>query len=95
VQNAAEIEQAAQKRAAEDAGRQQATTEKARAEQDAQRKVQQAAAAEREDVEAAAQDLADAVDEHRTAVQVTSGAQSEADRIRERADRLTAEADLP
>ena len=60
-----------------------------------EREVEPAKAAERGAVGAAAEEVGDAVDAHRTADQVTSGAGAEADRIRQRADHLTTEADLP
>lgn len=95
VESAIRSQQVAARTVAEQAGRQQAANEKSQAEFDAQREVQQAAAQERAEVGAATDELIDAAAEHRTATQVTDGAQAEADRIRERADRLTAEADLP
>lgn len=95
VENDVRTQQAVQHQAVERAGQQDAAKAKAQAEADAQREVAQAKAEEQANVQAAGAELSAAVDEHRTAEQVTAGAQAEADRIRERADRLTAEADLP
>ena len=88
-------QQAAQKRAAEQVGQQEAPPEKARAELDAQAKVQQAKAQERNEIDSAAEEVVDAVDDHLTAVQGASSAKAEADCIRRQADKLTNEADLP
>ena len=95
VEHSIRAQQAGQKRGAEQAGLLDAAREKTQAELDAQREVEPAKAAEREAVGAAAEEVGDAVDAHRTADQVASGAQAEADRIRQRADHLTTEADLP
>jgi uncharacterized protein YjbJ (UPF0337 family) len=88
-------EQAAERRAAEQIGQQDAAREKTRAELDAQAKVQRAKAQERDEIDSAAEEVADAVDDHLAAVEGASSANAEADRIRLHADKLTNEADLP
>jgi uncharacterized protein YjbJ (UPF0337 family) len=88
-------QQAAEKLAAEQVGHQDAAREKTRAELDALAKVQQAKAQERDEIDCAAEEVADAVDEHLTAVQGARSAETEADRVRRQADQLTNEADLP
>jgi uncharacterized protein YjbJ (UPF0337 family) len=88
-------EQAAQKRAAEQAAQQDAERQKTRAALDAQVEVQRAKAAERDEIDSATEEVADAVDNHLTVVQGASSAEAEADRIRRQADKLTNEADLP
>ena len=95
VQSSVRNEQAAQKRAAEQVGQQHAAREKTRAELDAQAKVQQAKAQERDEIDSAAEEVVDAVDDHLTAVRGASSAEAEADRIRQQADKLTNDADLP
>jgi uncharacterized protein YjbJ (UPF0337 family) len=95
VETSVRNQQAAQKRAAEQVGHQDAAREKTRAELDAQAKVQQAKAQERDEINSAAEEIVDAVDDHLTAVQGASSAEAEADRIRQQADKLTNEADLP
>ena len=72
-----------------------AARENARAELGAQAKVQQAEAQERDEIDSAAGEVVDAVDDHLTAAQDASSAEAEADRIRRQADKLTNEADLP
>jgi uncharacterized protein YjbJ (UPF0337 family) len=88
-------DQAAEKRAAEQAGQQDAAREKMRAELEAQAKIQGANAEERNEIDSAAEEVVDAVDDHLTVVQGASSANAEADRIRQQADKLTNEADLP
>ena len=95
VQSSVRNQQAAQKRAAEQVGQQDAAREKTRAELYAQAKVQQAKAQERDKIDSAAEEVVDAVDDHLTAVQGASSAKAEADRIRRRADQPTNEAGLP
>ena len=95
VQSSVRNQQAAQKRAAEQVGQQEAAREKTRAELDAQAKVQQAKAQERNEIDSAAEEVVDGVDDHLTAVQGASSAKAEADCIRRHADKLTNEADLP
>ena len=95
VENSVRTQQVAQKHAAEQAGPHDAAMKKAQVEAEAQREAERAKAEERDEIAAAANELVDAVDQHRTAAQVTTGAKAEADRIRDRADRLTTEADLP
>ena len=88
-------EQAAEKRAAGQAAQQDAAREKTRAELEAQARVQRAKAEERNEIDAATEEVVDAVDDHLTVVQGASSAKAEADRIRRHADKLTNEADLP
>jgi|SRR5215213_9921516 len=88
-------EQSAEKRAAEQAGQQQATREKTRVELDALAKMQRAKIRERNEIDSAAGELGDAVEDHLTAVHAASIAKLEADRIRRQADILTNEAELP
>jgi uncharacterized protein YjbJ (UPF0337 family) len=95
VQSSVRDQQAAQKRAAEQVGQQDADREKTRAELDAQAKVQQATARERDEIDSAAEEVVDAVDDHLSAVQGASSTEAEAARIRRQADKLTNEADLP
>ena len=95
VQNSVRAEHAADHRAAEQTGQRDAAREKAQAELDAQRAVQCAKARERDEVDAAAEELVDAVDDHQTLVRQATSAKSEADRIRRQADSLTHQADLP
>jgi hypothetical protein len=68
VQSSVRNQQAAQKRAAEQVGQQDADRETTRAEPDAQAKVQQATARERDEIDSAAEEVVDAVDDHLSAV---------------------------
>ncbi|HYJ54255.1 MAG TPA: CsbD family protein [Mycobacterium sp.] len=95
VEDSIRAQQEAQRRAAEQAGAQDAAKQKAQAELDAQREVEQAKVQESVDVRAAAIEVADAVDEHDSAEYIATNAHEEADRIRARAARLTNDADLP
>jgi uncharacterized protein YjbJ (UPF0337 family) len=95
VENSVRNQQAAQKRAAEQTGQHDAARERTRAELDAQAKVQRAKDQERDEIDSAAEQVADAVDDHLASVQGASSAKAEADRIRQHADKLTNEADLP
>jgi uncharacterized protein YjbJ (UPF0337 family) len=95
VETSVRQEQGAQRRAAEQAGQQDAVREKARAELEAQAKVQRAKAEERDEIDSAAEEVVDAVGDHLAAAQQASSAEAEADRIRQKADDLTNEADLP
>ncbi|MGX9789654.1 CsbD family protein [Mycobacterium sp. MMS18-G62] len=88
-------EQAAEKRAAEQAGRQRATLEKTRAELDALAKTQRAEAKEHNEIDSAAAEVGEAVEDHLTAAHAASTAKAEADRIRRQAEQLTNKADLP
>ena len=56
--------------------------------------MQLAKAPERDEIDSAAEEVVDVVDDHLTAVQGASSAEAEADRIRRQADKLTNEADL-
>ncbi|MCW2651709.1 MAG: hypothetical protein JWR32_2685 [Mycobacterium sp.] len=94
VENSVRTQQAAQKRAAEQAGQRDAATGMTQAELDAQREVERVKAEERAEVGAAAEEVVDAVDKHQTSVQEATRAEAEADRIRQQADSLTNEADL-
>jgi uncharacterized protein YjbJ (UPF0337 family) len=95
VKNSIEAQRIAQDRAVEQAAQQDLAREKAAAEAEAARNLQQAKADEREEVRDAVGDVADAVDEYKTADHVATNAHEEADRIRARAANLTNEADLP
>jgi uncharacterized protein YjbJ (UPF0337 family) len=90
-----EAREAAQKRAAEQAARQRATAEKTQAELDAQRETQRAKAEERAEIREASEDIIDAVAEHQTSVQVARNEESQADRLRRKAQNVSDEADLP
>src|SRR5690349_11349034 len=88
VENSVRNEQAAHHRAAEQSGQRDAVRAKTQAERDAQRAVERAKAEERDEVGAAAEEIVDAVDEHRTSVRQATSARGEADRIRRQADSL-------
>jgi uncharacterized protein YjbJ (UPF0337 family) len=90
-----EAQEAAQNRAADQAARQRATAATNQAELDAQREVQRAKADERAEIREASEDIVDAVTEHQTSVQVARSEESEADRLRRQAQKVTDEADLP
>lgn len=95
VETSARNQQVAQKRAAEHMGQQDGAREKMRAELDAQSAMQQAKAEERSEINSAAKEVVDAVDDRRTAVQDASSAKLEAERIRRQADQLSTKNDLP
>lgn len=95
VESSVTNQQAAQKRAAEQIGQQEVAREKTRAELDAIAKVQRANDQARGEIDSAADEVVDAVDDHLTAVQGASSANAEAERIRQQANKLTNEADLP
>jgi uncharacterized protein YjbJ (UPF0337 family) len=95
IENSVRTQQAAHNRAAEQAGQRDAARARAQAERDAQREVERAKAEERDEVDAAAEEIVDAVDEHRTSMQETTSARTEADRIRRQAYSMTKQADLP
>ena len=84
-----------EKAAAERAAQQEAQRATAQAEVAAEQEVQRAEAQERVDVRAAASDATEAVDEHRAAVDDAAAARAAADEARERAAKLTDNADLP
>lgn len=93
VEGSVQAQQDARKRAAEQAGAQDTALKATQAEIDAQQEIQQAKADESEQVSAAADEFADAVDDHRTAERLTTRAHEEADRIRARAEQLTNDTD--
>lgn len=95
VESSVTNQQAAQKRAAEQMGQQEVVREKTRAELDAIAKVQRVNDQARDEIDSAADEVVDAVDDHLTAVQGASSANAEAERIRQQANKLTNEADLP
>lgn len=95
VERAAQAQQDAMKRAAEQAGAKDEARGKVQAEVDAQREMQQATIEERENVTAATEDFVDAVGDHQVAVAQAAREKNEADRLRARADGLTNNADLP
>lgn len=88
-------QQATQKHVAEQNAQRDATREKTQAELDALAAEQKAKAQERHEVDSAANEIVDAVDNHLTVVQGAAGAEAEADRIRAQAQNLTNQADLP
>jgi hypothetical protein len=90
VEDSVQAQQAAQKRAAEQASQRDAIQEKARAELDAQREVERAKAQERVDVKAA---VGDVVDEHQASID-DAERPTEADRSGS-ADCLTNQAEPP
>lgn len=94
AEDAIEARHDAEKRAAEQAGNRELADKSSRASAEALNKVQHAKVDAREDIEDAADDLAEAVDEHRSEVEQATDAQLEAERARQRAARLTAEAEL-
>lgn len=95
AKNAVRNENLADKQAAEQAGREEAAREKAKADAEAKRDVAAAQAEERVNVEAATDDAVNAVAEHQTVERVVGNAQEEADRLRQHADTLADDADLP
>jgi len=86
--------QNAEKHAADQAAQRELAEQNRRASAEALNNVQHAKVQAREDIEDAADDLADAIDEHRSEVAHASDVQDEAERARQRAARLSAEADL-
>ncbi|MCV7420346.1 CsbD family protein [Mycobacterium yunnanensis] len=95
VESSIVTEQAAQKADAERTAQQEAQRAAAEAEAQAEREVQRAEAQERVDVRAAASEATEAVDEHQAAVENAEATRAAAEAARERADRLTDNADLP
>jgi uncharacterized protein YjbJ (UPF0337 family) len=85
----------AEKHAADLAANRDLTAQNQRASVEALNEVQHAKVEAREEIEDAADDLADAIDDHRSEVAQASDAEDEAERARQRAARLSAEADLP
>jgi uncharacterized protein YjbJ (UPF0337 family) len=94
VERSISAQQGAQKAAAEQAGAQDGARARTQAELDAQHEIQRAKIEETDDVNAAAEDFADAVDEHQATDHIATNAHEEAARIRARAERLTEDADL-
>jgi uncharacterized protein YjbJ (UPF0337 family) len=88
-------QQDAQKRVAEQNAQRDAVQKKTQAELDALAEVQHAKAQERDEIDSAADEVVEAVDDHLTAVQGAASAEAEADRIRAQAHNLTNQADLP
>ena len=95
VERSVSAQQGAQKTAAEQAGAQDAARAQTQAELDAQQEIQRVKIEKTDDVNAAAEDFADAVDEHQATDHIATNVHEEADRIRARAQRLTEDADLP
>jgi uncharacterized protein YjbJ (UPF0337 family) len=95
VESSIVTQQAAQKTAAEQAAQHESQRAATQAEIDAQREVERAEAQERVDVRAAASEATEAVDEHRAAVDDAAATRAAADEARERAEKLTDNADLP
>ena len=95
AKNAVRTQNVAEKHAVELAGQQEAAREEVEVEAEAQRDVAAARAEERVNVDAAAEDIVEAAAEHQTVERVASNAHEEADRIRQRAAKLTEDADLP
>jgi uncharacterized protein YjbJ (UPF0337 family) len=95
VESSIVTQQAAQKAAAEQAAQHESARAATQAEIDAQREVERAEAQERVDVRAAASDATEAVDEHQAALDEAADARAAADEARQRAEKLTENADLP
>lgn len=95
VETSIRNQQATDQRAGEQAGQQQAARAKTKAELDAQTEIQRANARERDEIDSAAAEVGEAVNDHLTAVHAASSVQAEADHIRRQADQLSNEADLP
>jgi uncharacterized protein YjbJ (UPF0337 family) len=95
AKRAIQAEKQDEKRVAEQAARNQVAGEVVAAQAEAQREAQQAKAREIEEIDAAREDLVEATAEHETAVKVTDTAKQEAERLRQRADEITEQADLP
>lgn len=95
VENAAHAQQAAEKRAVEQDGKQLTVNEMTKADLDAARDVAEAKSQERAEVGAAAADIADAVDEHQREALDAAHAKAEAERLRRQAATVTHEAELP
>lgn len=81
-------EQAVAKSAADEAGSREAVQEQAKAEADAQRDIVRAKADERAEVQAAAQEYSDAVDEHRHSVNDAVRTQAQANQARRLAETI-------
>jgi uncharacterized protein YjbJ (UPF0337 family) len=95
VENAVRIRQAAEKQAAENAGNHELVEKTRNASVDALTEVQQAKAEAREEIADATEDFVEAADDHRSEVQKAADTREAAERAREHAAALTAEADLP
>ena len=95
VESTIRKQQADQDRVIEQVAQRDAAQEKSQAELDARVKVQHANAAERNEIDSAAEEVADAVDNHLTVAHGASVAEAQAEQIRKQADKLTNEADLP
>jgi uncharacterized protein YjbJ (UPF0337 family) len=95
AQNSARADAKVQKSAAAQAHDRDATRDQLQAEMDAQREMVQAKAAEREEISEAAEEITDAQAKHQSSAQVANATHADADRIRQQADKLTNEADLP
>jgi uncharacterized protein YjbJ (UPF0337 family) len=95
AKGAVHARQHAEKHAAELAGNRALIEQNRRASVEAMNDVQHAKTEAREEIEDAADDLAEAIDDHRSVVAQASDVQQEAERARQRAASLTAEADLP
>lgn len=95
VEESVQTQQVAQEQSAARHARNEAVQEQVQADLDAQRDVEEAKRDERVAVRAADAEVVDALDTHREQVVQAAEDQSEADRLRQRADRLTDQADLP
>lgn len=88
-------QQTDQKRVIEQVAQRDAAREKTQAELDARVKVQQANTAERDEINSATEEVVDAVDNHLAVTQNAAKAEAEAEQIRQQAQKLTNQADLP
>lgn len=95
TETAVRIRQEAEKHAAERSGSQELAAEKQRASVTALNEVRQAKAEARLEIEDAADEVVDAIDDHRSEAEKADDTREAAERARQKADALTAEADLP
>lgn len=95
AENAVRIRQEADKHAAESAGSQELAAKNRTASVTALSEVREAKAQAREEIEGAADEVVDAIDDHRSEEQKADDTREAAERARQKADALTAEADLP
>jgi uncharacterized protein YjbJ (UPF0337 family) len=95
AEQAAQKQQAAQVQQTAQAARHRAAEEQVRATVDEQREERRADIQEAVDTAAASREAGEAIDEHRAALGEAAEDQAEARRLRERAETLTDQADLP
>lgn len=94
LERTVEAQAEAKKRAAEQAGAQNAAVAKTQAEIDAQREIDEARKNEQSDVRSASKGFVAAVGDHQATVQDASSDEAEAERARQRAKDLTTDAEL-